>query len=66
MRTASDIQEEIGELKKELDKLLTTCDHRLNAIHVHKHQNVAYKKCLACGHSVKVTLNEVYQELEGL
>ena len=64
MRTASDIEKEIATLTEELRKLKTECEHRLNAIHVHKHQSVAYKKCLACGHSVKMTLKEVCQELE--
>ena len=65
MRTASDIEEEIATLTEELRKLKNECEHRLNAIHVHKHQSVAYKKCLACGYSVKMTLKEVCQELEG-
>jgi dissimilatory sulfite reductase (desulfoviridin) alpha/beta subunit len=72
MRTASDIEAEMTPLKErlatltlELNKLKNECEHRLNAIHVHKHQQVAYKKCLACGHSVKMTLAEVYSELEG-
>ena len=65
MRTASDIEKQIAELTEELRKLKNECEHRLNAIHVHKHQSVAYKKCLACGHSVKMTLKDVYQELEG-
>ena len=65
MRTASDIERDIATLTEELRKLKNDCEHRLNAIHVHKHQQVAYKKCLACGHSVKMTLRDVYKELEG-
>ena len=65
MRTAKIIEEELATLTEELRKLKNECEHRLNAMHVHKHQSVAYKKCLACGHSVKMTLKDVYDELKG-
>jgi hypothetical protein len=53
MTTADTIRKQISNLEKELAKLTTTCKHPLNSLTIWPHQGTAYKKCLACGRSIK-------------
>jgi len=67
-RTIDTIEAEIGRLQLEARKLKSTCECRLNALHIYPHQRKCYKKCLCCGRSISIEIGseEFDNEIEGV
>ena len=58
-RTAKIIEGEIDILEKELGEIKRTCECRLHSLTVYVSSRLVYKKCLACGHSIKIKMDSV-------